>query len=90
LIPIVHASVQGTVHLLRAGADTPGERALAQDLPEALDEVEPGGAFGQGHEVTAWVPQFHNMVSTLQCNGRQSTMRYASPGGKTATARVRF
>src|SRR6185312_8110807 len=42
-------------------ADPPGEGVLVEDLPEALDQVEPGGRLGQGHGVEAAVPQFQNI-----------------------------
>ena len=88
-MPLADAGVHGLLDLVGAGAVAPGERPLAEDLPEALDEVEPGSAFGQGHEVEAWrapVP-FQSMVSTLQCSGRASTIREASPSGAKASSR---
>jgi hypothetical protein len=55
-IPVGHADVQGLIHFSSAVADTPSQGALAQDFPEALAEIEPGSAFGQGNELKAGMP----------------------------------
>ena len=49
-IPVGHASLQRLLDFFRSGADTPSQGALAEDFPEALDEIEPRGALGQGNE----------------------------------------
>ena len=67
-IPVADASVGGAVDVVRAGAVALGERSLAQDLSEALNEIEPSGGLGQRHEVEAGmatVPQ-HGVDAPVQ------------------------
>ncbi len=46
LVPIGHPGAQGVVDLFGAGASAPRQRPLAEDLSDALDEVEPGRGLG--------------------------------------------
>ena len=46
-VPVGDAGAQGGLHLRHGAAGAPGEGALGEDLPEALDQIEPGGGLGQ-------------------------------------------
>ena len=55
-IPIGDARVQGIVHLSHAATNASGKRALVENLPEALDQIEPGCGLGKRHEMEAGMP----------------------------------
>ena len=51
--PIGDAGVESLTSLLAVGIAAPFQRPLPQDLPEALNETEPGSGAGHGDEVEA-------------------------------------
>lgn len=55
-VPVGDPGTQRGLHLRGAAARAAGEGALLEDLPEALDQVEPGGGLGQRDEAEARVP----------------------------------
>lgn len=85
MIPIGDAGVHGVVNIVRAGAVASSERPLAEELPEASMRLSQAARFGSGTRWKRGWPQFHSMVSTGQCSGRLSTIRYASPVGARAS-----
>ncbi len=44
---------------------------------------------GKGTKWKRACPQFHSMVSSVQCSGRTSMMRYTSPSGAKASSPAR-
>src|SRR5262245_48991010 len=56
LIPVGYTRLQRLVDLVSGEANTSVQGALAKDLPEAFDEVEPRSALGQRNEGKARMP----------------------------------
>ena len=79
LVPVHDARLERVVDQRCARAGASGERPLTQDLPEPLDEVKPGGGFGQGHEVETRVtpvPQ-HRLHAPMQWQSVHDQIRVA-------------
>ncbi len=52
-VPVGDPGMECGRHLSDGATDAPGEGTLVEELPEPLDQVEPGGGLGQGHEMEA-------------------------------------